>query len=198
MVNIEREIKRSGPIHSKGVMTLAGYLLGQYGQEGPLSLTASVGFEQLYEEIDGDSAASAELYAILSALANLPIRQDIAVTGSVNQRGQLQAIGGVNEKIEGFFAVCKALGLTGDQGVMIPSANVRNLLLKDEVVAAVRDGVFHVWAVSTIDEGIALLTGVPAGEPDRDGRYPPDSVHGRVAARLAVFAERLCQQERAR
>ncbi|MBI2939785.1 MAG: AAA family ATPase [Chloroflexi bacterium] len=194
VVNIEREIRRSGPAHSKGVLTLAGYLLGQYGQNGPLNLSASLGFEQVYEEIDGDSASSTELYAILSALAELPVRQGLAVTGSVNQRGQVQAIGGVNEKIEGYFAVCQAQGLSGQQGVIIPRSNTRHLMLKDEVVAAVAEGRFSVYAVSSIDEGIELLTGVPAGVAAGDGRYPPESVHGRVVAKLARFSERMRPQ----
>jgi len=191
VVNIERETELSGRIHDKGLLTLIGYLGGRYAQNRPLTLSASITFEQLYSGVDGDSASSAELYALLSALAGLPIDQGIAVTGSINQYGQIQPIGGVNEKIEGFFAACKALGMTGRQGVVIPVQNVENLMLKDEVVEAVRDGRFHIWAISTVDEGLALLTGVPAGEPDEQGQYPPDTVHGRVHARLEELAQGL-------
>jgi lon-related putative ATP-dependent protease len=193
VVNIEREIRQSGPAHSKGVLTLAGYLLGQYAAQAPLALSASLGFEQVYEMVDGDSASSAELYALLSALAEAPLRQDLAVTGSVNQRGQVQAIGGVNEKIEGFFAVCRQRGLTGAQGVIIPRANVPHLMLRTEVIEAVRRGEFHLYAIDTVDQGLALLTGLVPGERRPDGSYPVDSLHGRVAARLAAFAERLAQ-----
>ncbi|MGE5559493.1 MAG: AAA family ATPase [Chloroflexota bacterium] len=189
IVNIERETHLSGSIHDKGVFILSGYLGGKFARDIPLALSASIAFEQGYEEVDGDSASSAETYALLSALANVPLRQDIAVTGSVNQHGEIQPIGGVNEKIEGFFAVCKLRGLTGRQGVVIPHQNVVNLMLKDEVVAAVRDGRFHIWAVHTIDEGIELLTGVPAGVyDDTTGTYPPESVNGRVAATLRRMA----------
>src|SRR5690606_14237058 len=191
VVNIERETELSGRIHDKGLLTLIGYLGGRYAQNRPLTLSASITFEQLYSGVDGDSASSAELYALLSALAGLPIDQGIAVTGSINQYGQIQPIGGVNEKIEGFFAACKALGMTGRQGVVIPVQNVENLMLKDEVVEAVRDGRFHIWAISTVDEGLAWLTGVPAGEPDEQGQYPPDTVHGRVHARLEELAQGL-------
>lgn len=189
VTNIERETKMSGPIHDKGVMILTGYLAGMYGQDKPLPLGASLAFEQLYEGVEGDSASSAELYALLSSLADLPINQGIAVTGSVNQKGEIQPIGGVNFKIEGFYAVCKAKGLTGEQGVIIPHQNVRHLMLKDEVVEAVRYGKFHIWPIRTIDEGIELLTGYPAGRADAQGNYPPDSVHGRVAYKLAKYAE---------
>jgi predicted ATP-dependent protease len=193
LVNIEREIKQSGPAHSKGVLTLAGYLLGQYAAEAPLALSASLGFEQTYEPVDGDSASSAELYALLSALAEAPLRQDLAVTGSVNQRGQVQAIGGVNEKIEGFFAICQLRGLTGTQGVVIPRANLPHLMLKTTVVEAVRQGQFHIYAVETVDQGLALLTGLEAGARGSDGHYPPATLHGRVAARLGAFAGRVAQ-----
>ncbi|TMG56430.1 MAG: ATP-dependent protease [Chloroflexi bacterium] len=191
VVDIERQIHLSGPSHTKGVLTLEGYLLGKYGQRQPLGLTARLTFEQNYGGVDGDSASSPELYAVLSSLAELPIDQGIAVTGSVDQRGDVQAIGGVNEKVEGHFAVCKARGLTGNQGVIIPKANIRNLMLDPEVVGAVAAGQFHVWAVTSIDEGIELLTGVPAGQARDDGTYPPESVHGRVQARLAAYAENL-------
>ena len=191
VVNIEREIKLSGPIHSKGVLILSGYLTGQYAQDYPLALSATVTFEQTYDEVEGDSASSAELYALLSALSGLPIRQGIAVTGSVNQYGQVQAVGGVTRKVEGFYEVCKAKGLTGEQGVVLPEANVKNLMLKPEVVQAVREGKFHLWSVSTVDEGIELLTGVAAGELRPDGSYPQGSVHERVDAKLRAYASRI-------
>jgi lon-related putative ATP-dependent protease len=189
--SIEREIELSGPIHSKGFMILSGYLAATYAQEWPLAVSATLTFEQSYDEIEGDSASSTELHALLSALSGLPITQGIAVTGSVDQHGRVQAVGGVTRKIEGFYATCKAQGLTRDQGVIVPAANVHNVMLADEVVDAVRAGDFHVWAVSTIDEGIELLTGRPAGRRRADGSYPPASVHGLVAARLAEYAERL-------
>ncbi len=191
VVNIEREINLSGPIHSKGVLILSGYLGGQYAAQRPLSLSASLTFEQTYEEVEGDSASAAELYALLSVLAEVPIQQGIAVTGSVNQRGEIQPIGGVNEKIEGFYAVCKAKGLTGRQGVIIPHSNLPNLMLREEVVEAVRDGRFHVWAVRSLDEGLEILTGLPAGQRRPDGTFPEGTLHARVAARLEEFAERL-------
>jgi Predicted ATP-dependent protease len=191
ILDIEREVKLGGPIHSKGVLILSGYLAERYGQERPLTLSARLVFEQSYEGVEGDSASAAELFALLSALAELPLRQGIAVTGSVNQRGEIQAVGGVNQKIEGFFDVCRLRGLTGEQGVLIPQANVQNLMLRSDVVEAVRKGQFHIWTALTIDEGIALLTGVPAGERDANGEYPPESVNGRVMARLRAFAERL-------
>lgn len=189
--SIEREIELSGPIHSKGVLILSGYLQGQYGATRPLALSATLTFEQSYEEIEGDSASSTELYALLSALSRLPLDQGIAVTGSVNQHGEIQAVGGVNHKIEGFFAVCKQQGFTGRQGVMLPASNVRNLMLKHEVLDAVRDGKFHIWPVETIDEGIALLTGKPAGKPNKRGDYPAGSVHRLVTDRLSEFLNRL-------
>ena len=164
IINIERETKMSGTSHSKGVLILSGYLGQKYAQKSPLTLTASLTFEQLYDGVDGDSASSTELYAILSSLAEVPIRQYIAVTGSVNQKGEIQPIGGATQKIEGFFAVCQLKGLNGKQGVMIPHQNVNDLALSDEVIAAVKAGNFHVYPVKTIDEGIELLTGIPAGE----------------------------------
>lgn len=191
VTSIEREIELSGPIHSKGFLILSGYLAGQYAQDWPLSLAATLTFEQAYEGIEGDSASSTELYALLSALSGVPIAQRLAVTGSVDQRGNVQAVGGVTTKVEGFFAVCKARGLTGDQGVLVPSANVPNLMLRDEVVEAVRDGRFHVFAVSTIDEGLELLTGRPAGERGPDGTFPEGTVHRLVEDRLRGYAERL-------
>lgn len=190
VIDIERQVEMAGPIHSKGVLILSGFLGQRYAAERPLSLAATLVFEQSYGGVEGDSASSAELYALLSALANTPIKQSLAVTGSVNQRGQIQTIGGVNEKIEGFFDVCRARGLTGEQGVIIPAANVDNLMLRDDVVEAARAGHFHIYPVQTVDEGIALLTGIPAGEPDAAGNYPPDTINGRVVARLIALAEK--------
>lgn len=166
IINIEREVELSGSSHSKGVLILNGYLGDLFAQDMPLSLTASLCFEQLYNGVDGDSASSTELYAILSSLSGIPINQSIAVTGSVNQKGEIQPIGGVNEKIEGFFKICKLRGLDGSHGVMIPALNEKNLNLSDEVVEAVKNNLFHIYAISTIEEGIELLTGVPAGRKD--------------------------------
>lgn len=176
IINIERETEMSGNIHSKGVLTLNGYLGGKFAQEKQLGLTAQVTFEQLYGGVEGDSASSTELYAILSSLSGVPIKQSLAVTGSVNQMGEIQPIGGVNEKIEGFFDICSLKGLTGNQGVIIPESNVDNLMLKDEVIEAVNNNMFHIYAVKKIEEGIEILTGVPAGEPDSFGEYPKDSI----------------------
>ena len=184
VVNIEREVKMTGPIHNKGLMILSSYLGRKYAQDMPLSLSAHITFEQNYSGIEGDSASSTELYCILSALSGLPLKQGIAVTGSVDQFGTVQPIGGVNEKIEGFYEYCKLAGLTGEQGVMIPEANVRHLMLNAEVIQAVNDGKFSVWAVSSIDEGIELLTGVPAGREHKNGSFTEGSVHGLVKARL--------------
>jgi lon-related putative ATP-dependent protease len=189
LVDIEREAEMSGPIHTKGVLILAGYLSEQFAQDKPLSLSARLVFEQNYAGVEGDSASSTELYALLSALANLPIKQGLAVTGSVNQKGEIQAIGGVNEKIEGFFEVCRAKGLTGQQGVLIPASNVKNLMLKEDIVEAVQAGQFHIWPVSHIGEGIELLTGVKAGRRLEDGRFEEDSVNDRVDKRLRDLAE---------
>ena len=169
IVNIERESRLSGPIHDKGLLILSGYLRNRYGQDKPLTLSASVCFEQSYSGVEGDSASSTELYAMLSRLSELPIRQDLAVTGSVNQWGEVQAIGGANEKIEGFFDVCRIRGLTGTQGVLVPIANVRNLVLRPDVIEAVAQGKFHIYPIRTIDEGIELLTGVRAGTSDEEG-----------------------------
>jgi predicted ATP-dependent protease len=191
VVDIEREAKMGGPIHTKGVLILSGYLNEKYAQDKPLSLSARLTFEQSYEGVEGDSASSTELYAILSALSGLPIKQSLAVTGSVNQKGEVQAIGGVNEKIEGFFEVCKAKGLTGKQGVMIPESNVQNLMLKEEVVNAVKEGKFHMYSVKTIDEGIEVLTGVKAGERRKDGTFDEGTVNYRVNERLKAMAEKL-------
>jgi lon-related putative ATP-dependent protease len=189
MVNIEREVKLSGPIHDKGVLILTGYLGGKYAHDKPLSFSASICFEQSYEGVEGDSASSTELYGLLSALSGVPVRQGIAVTGSVNQLGKVQPIGGVNYKIEGFYAVCKAKGLTGEQGVMIPETNLRHLMLKEEVVEAVRSGRFNIWSVSTIEQGIEVLTGIPAGERDEEGGYPDGSINSLVDKRLHEFGE---------
>ena len=189
VVNIEREARMSGKTHDKGVLILSGYMGFKYAQEKPLSLSASVCFEQSYEGVEGDSASSTELYAILSSIAGVPLRQDIAVTGSVNQKGEVQPIGGVNQKIEGFFHVCKARGLTGSQGVLIPHRNLANLMLREEVVEAVREGKFHVYAVETIDEGLGLLTGMAAGERQADGTYPEATINYLVDKRLRQMAE---------
>ncbi|HYW87059.1 MAG TPA: Lon-insertion domain-containing protein [Chloroflexota bacterium] len=191
VVDIEREIQQSGPSHTKGILILSGYLLEQYAQDTPLALSARVTFEQVYGPVDGDSASSAELCALMSDLAGLPVRQGIAVTGSVNQHGQVQAIGAVTTKIEGFFAVCKAQGLDGTQGVIIPATNVRHLMVKPEVLQAVAHGMFNVWAVRTIDEGIEILTGAPAGQRSADGSFPEHTVHARVQERLHTLAASL-------
>jgi lon-related putative ATP-dependent protease len=191
VVDIEREAKMGGPIHTKGVLILSGYLNEKYAQDKPLSLSARLVFEQNYAGVEGDSASSTELYSILSALSSLPIKQNIAATGSVNQKGEVQAIGGVNEKIEGFFEVCKAKGLTGQQGVMIPESNVQNLMLKEEILDAVKEKKFHIYAVSTIDEGIENLTGIKAGVKRKDGTFEKDTVNDRVDKRLREIAEKL-------
>ena len=188
VIHIERETQMSGPIHDKGVLTLYGYLGGMYAQTQPLMLSASLTFEQTYGEVDGDSASAAELYALLSCLTRLPIKQSIAITGSVNQHGRIQPIGGVNEKIEGFFRICHARGLTGDQGVIIPKVNEGDLMLRDDVVTAVANHQFHVWAINNIDEGLELLTGLPAGVRDVDGNFPPNSVHYAAQERLFHLA----------
>lgn len=189
VINIEREVALSGSSHSKGVLILSGYLGEVFAQDIPLSLTASVCFEQLYNGVDGDSASSTELYAILSSLSNIPINQGLAVTGSVNQKGEIQPIGGVNEKIEGYYQICKMRGLDGNHGVIIPSLNKKNLNLSDEVLEAVRNNLFHVYAVSTIDEGIKLLTGIEAGKPDRKGKFPNGSINYLVYQKLKKYAE---------
>ncbi|HNU35190.1 MAG TPA: Lon protease family protein, partial [Methanomassiliicoccales archaeon] len=189
IIDIERQAQMGGPTHTKGVLILGGFLANRFAQEKPLSLSAKLVFEQSYGGVDGDSASSTELYAILSALSGLPIKQNIAVTGSVNQRGEVQAIGGVNEKLEGFFEVCKAKGLTGKQGAMIPASNVQNLMLKEEIVEAAKAGNFTIYPVSTIDEGIEVLTGVPAGERKADGTYKKGTVNYLVNKRLQEMAE---------
>jgi lon-related putative ATP-dependent protease len=193
VVDIEREVALGGPLHSKGVLILAGFLGGRFGLNRPLSLHASLVFEQSYSGVDGDSASAAELFALLSALAEAPIAQTFAVTGSVDQRGQIQTIGGVNEKIEGFFDACRGVGLTGKQGVVIPAANTRHLMLRQDVVTAAAEGRFAIYPIDTIDQGIALLTGIPAGEPGADGIFPPDTINRRVADRLDAFAARAAE-----
>jgi len=188
VVDIEREVELGGPVHSKGVLILSGFLAGRYALDTPMSLFASLVFEQSYGGVEGDSASSAELYTLLSALADVPLRQDLAVTGSVNQHGDVQAIGGVNEKIEGFFDICRARGLTGTQGVLIPQANVQHLMLRKDVIEACTAGQFAIYPIATIDEGIALLTGLPAGQRTSDGSYPSETVNRRVEDRLRSFA----------
>ena len=185
----EREVELSGSTHSKGVLILTGYLGEMFAQDMPLCLTASICFEQLYNGVDGDSASSTELYALLSSLSGIPINQSLAVTGSVNQKGQIQPIGGVNEKIEGFFQICKMRGLTGDQGVMIPIQNVNNLQLSAEVVEAVKNNQFHIYSVSTIEEGIEILTGVPAGRKDKNGKFPAGTINYLVYEKLKKYAK---------
>ncbi len=190
VVDIEREVAMGGPIHSKGVLILSGFLGARYAYDQPLPLSASLVFEQSYSGVEGDSASSAELYALLSAISQIPIRQSFAVTGSVNQHGIVQPIGGVNEKIEGFFDVCKAKGLSGEQGVLIPEANVQHLMLRQDVINAVEEGRFAVYAVRTIDEGIEILTGMPAGEADEQGLFPEESVNGQVYRKIAEMNQK--------
>jgi lon-related putative ATP-dependent protease len=197
LIDIEREANLGGPIHTKGIMILAGFLTGLFARDKPLSLSARLVFEQSYSGVEGDSASSTELYALLSALSELPIRQGVAVTGSVNQKGDIQAIGGVNAKIEGFFKVCRLVGLTGQQGVLIPASNVPHLMLHDEVIQAAREGQFHIWAVETVSQGIEVLTGVPAGERQPDGSFEEGSVYQRADRRLAELAETLARYSRA-
>ena len=189
IINIEREVELSGSSHSKGILILSGYLGEMFAQDMPLSLTASICFEQLYSGVDGDSASSTELYALLSSLSDIPINQSFAVTGSVNQKGEIQPIGGVNDKIEGFYQVCKMRGLDGTHSVIIPKQNVRNLNLSDEIVNAVKNGKFHVYAISTIDEGIELLTGVPAGSKDENGNFPAGTINYLVYNKLKKYAK---------
>ena len=189
IINIEREVEMSGSSHSKGVLILSGYLGEKFAQDIPLGLTASICFEQLYNGVDGDSASSTELYGLLSSLSGIPINQSIAVTGSVNQKGEIQPIGGVNEKIEGFYQICKLRGLDGTHGVMIPIQNVKNLQLSDEVVDSVKNGLFKIYAISNIDEGIEVLTGVPAGKKDRNGKFPVGTVNYLVYEKLKKYAE---------
>jgi len=190
LIDIEREVALGGPIHSKGVLILSGFLGGRFGRNGPLSLTASLVFEQSYSGVEGDSASAAELFALLSALSETPVFQSFAITGSIDQHGNIQAIGGVNEKIEGFFDVCRARGLTGRQGVIIPAANVQHLMLRADIAAAAAAGQFRVIPIETIDQGLEILTGLPAGEVDSGGQYPEGTLNRRVAARLVGFAKR--------
>ena len=189
VIDIEREVELGGPIHSKGVLILSSLLGSRYATGRPLSLAASLVFEQTYGGVEGDSASSAELYALLSAIAEVPLKQSFAVTGSINQHGRVQSIGAVNEKIEGFFDICKFRGLTGEHGVLIPASNVEQLMLKDELLQAVAEGKFQVYPIETIDQGIEMLTGMPAGEPDAEGNYPEQSINGKVQARLTHWAE---------
>jgi predicted ATP-dependent protease len=196
VVNVEREVKMTGPIHNKGLLTLSSYLGRMYAQDMPISVTARIAFEQTYGGIEGDSASSTELYCLLSALSGVPLRQDIAVTGSVDQFGYIQPIGGANEKIEGFFNYCKSRGLTGTQGVMIPIQNMRHLMLNDDVTEAVEAGKFTIWAISTIDEGIEILTGIPAGSPGPEGSYENESIHGRTKNCLRGWLERSAKLKR--
>jgi len=196
VINIEREAKLSGKTHDKGVLILSGYLGGKYGGSIPLSLSATLTFEQSYSFVEGDSASSTELFAILSSLSELPIKQGIAVTGSVNQRGEIQPIGGVNQKIEGFFEVCQAKGLTGEQGVIIPQSNVKNLMLKPKVIEAVREGKFHIYPISTIDKGMEILTSTEAGERGKDGSFPENTVNGRVQNKLKYLMKEQARLKR--
>jgi len=189
VVDIEREVELGGPLHSKGVLILSAFLGARFSNDIPLAFGASLVFEQSYGGVDGDSASSTELYALLSALSDVLIRQSLAVTGSVNQHGEVQAIGGVNHKIEGFFDLCEARGLKGDQGVLIPQSNVQHLMLRDDVVEACAEGKFHIYSVETIDQGIELLTGVPAGRRGKDGVFPDGSINRLVEDRLVEFAE---------
>jgi len=195
VIDIEREVELSGPLHSKGVLILSGFLGQRFASEEPLALSASLVFEQSYSGVDGDSASSAELYALLSSISGEEIKQSLAVTGSVNQHGLIQAIGGVNEKIEGYFDICKQRGLTGDQGVIIPAANAKHLMLREDVRDAVAAGKFYIYPIKTIDQGIELLTGIQMGQADAEGRYPPDTISGMVQSRLAQLAEKADTKE---
>ncbi len=190
MVDIEREVKLGGPIHSKGVMILSSFLGARYAKTNPLSLKATLVFEQSYSGVEGDSASAAELLALLSAIAEVPLKQGLAITGSVDQKGRIQPIGGVNEKIEGFFTLCKKRGFTGDQGVVIPRANVKHLMLKEEVVEAVKEGKFKVYAIESIDEAIELFTGLPAGESIEGEGFARGSFNALVQEKLEFFAQR--------
>ncbi len=189
LIDIEREAKLSGPIHTKGTLILQGYMQEKYGQDKPVSLYASLVFEQSYSEIEGDSASCAELFALLSGLAELPIKQGIAVTGSLNQKGELQPVGAINQKIEGFFEVCAQKGLTGEQGVIIPKSNVDNLMLKKEVVTAAEQGLFSIWAIDNVDDGLEILTGLAAGKRLQGGSFSKNSVHFRVDEKIRQLNE---------
>jgi lon-related putative ATP-dependent protease len=195
VLDIEREAELGGSIHTKGVLILGGVIGARYGSEGPLNLSASLTMEQSYGQVEGDSASAAELFALLSALADVPIRQDCAVTGSINQRGEIQAVGGINEKIEGFFTTCQKRGLSGSQGVLIPASNQQNLMLKDEVISAVQVGDFHIWPIQNVDQGLTLLTGMASGELEEDGRYPEGSFNAVIMDRLATFREQVEGQD---
>jgi predicted ATP-dependent protease len=196
VVDIEREVELGGPLHSKGVLILSGFLGGRFGKTRPLSLNASLVFEQSYSGVEGDSASAAELFALLSSLADAPINQSFAVTGSVDQHGRIQAIGGVNEKIEGFFDACRVTGFTGRQGVVIPASNVSHLMLRADVVAAASEDRFRIFSIETVDQGLSLLTGLPAGEPDADGNCPVGTLNQRIAARLDLFAAKAAELAR--
>ncbi|MCL5123510.1 MAG: hypothetical protein M1511_03225 [Deltaproteobacteria bacterium] len=188
IISIEKEAELSGSSYDKGVLILTGFLRDRFAQDKPLNLTASITFEQSYSGVDGDSASSTELYALLSSLSGIPIDQGVAVTGSVNQNGEVQAIGGVNQKIEGFFKVCKSMGLTGRQGVMIPKSNIGDLALNSEVIEAVKDGQFSIWQIDHVDVGIELLTGIPAGSKDENGIYPEGTINCLVNQKLEDLA----------
>jgi predicted ATP-dependent protease len=190
LVHIDREVKMAGTIHNKGFLILKGVLAEKFGKNFPLAFSATVCFEQVYEEIEGDSASSTEYYALISGISGLPLKQGIAVTGSINQKGEIQPIGGVNEKIEGFYSVCKIKGLTGRQGVIIPEKNLTHLMLKEEVVEAIKNGKFNIWAVKDVDEGIEILTGMPAGKPKEDGTYPEGTVNYIVSQKLLELAKK--------
>jgi predicted ATP-dependent protease len=191
VLDLLREVQLSGPIHQKAVLTLQGFLVDRYAVDTPLTLAARISFEQSYGMVEGDSATCAETCALLSRLADLPVKQSFAITGSMDQKGEVQAIGGANHKIEGFFDVCRERGLTGEQGVILPASNVQHLMLREDVVEAVEAGRFRVHAISTVDEALELLTGIPAGKQGPDGTYPPDSVNGLVQAKLLRFAAQL-------
>jgi predicted ATP-dependent protease len=191
IINIERESDLSGSTHNKGVLILSGYLRKKYAQNKPLTMSASIAFEQSYAGVDGDSASSTEIYALLSSLSEVPLTQSIAVTGSVNQKGEVQAIGGVNQKIEGFYDCCRKLGFTKAQGVMIPQSNVKDLMLRKDVVKAVQKGEFHIYPVKTIDQGIEILTGMKSGERQSDGTYPEKTINHLVDRKLRELAEGL-------
>jgi lon-related putative ATP-dependent protease len=193
VIDIEREVEMGGPIHSKGVLILSGYLRGRYAQNVPLSLSASLVFEQSYGGVDGDSASLTELYALLSAISEVPLKQNLAVTGSLNQHGEVQAIGGVNQKIEGFYDICKERGLTGDQGVILPQANIKHLMLRKDVVESVMAGKFHIYPIEHVDHGIEILTGLKAGEKQADGSYPEGTINRHVKDRLETMADQLTQ-----
>jgi ATP-dependent Lon protease len=195
LINIEREANLSGRLHDKGVHIIAGYLRSRFAQDKPLSLAASICFEQSYSGVDGDSASSTEIYALVSALSGLPLRQDIAVTGSINQQGDIQAIGGVNEKIEGFFDVCRIKGLTGTQGVMMPESNVEDLMLREDVLEAVATGKFHIWPVAKVEQGIEILTGAAAGQRNGDGTFEAGTVSSLIDERLREMAKTMKEFE---